>query len=175
MKSLKHWSLLGILFSLILSFNGFGQKATYNDVLSKKIKGSINTYESKDGQTFRIGDTLTLGQATKNGEYAFIKQNAGLSYEPLPSNAASSQVVIKKMTARYKTLTINTTKPQGYVFALWINNLEGALSVGEIKSNVMTSDEALAELKKWKSKLDLEIISQEEYNAKKDELMKYIK
>ena len=55
----------------------------------------------------------------------------------------------------------------GYVFALWVNNFEGALSVGYRKQ--------LDELKKWKSKLDLEIISQEEYNAKKDELMKYIK
>lgn len=101
--------------------------------------------------------------------------NPILSYEPLPNNAGGSQIVIKRMSARFKKLTIVTTKPQGYIFALWVNNFEGALSSGEIKSNVMTSDEALEELKKYKSKLDLELITQEEYDAKKKELAKFIK
>lgn len=39
----------------------------------------------------------------------------------------------------------------------------------------ITSDEAITELKKFKDKLDLELITQEEYNAKKLELSKYIK
>lgn len=39
----------------------------------------------------------------------------------------------------------------------------------------MTSDEALAELKKTKDKLDLGIITQEQYDTKKSELLKYIK
>ena len=36
------------------------------------------------------------------------------------------------------------------------------------------SDDAISELKKWKDKLDLELISQEEYDKKKNELRKYI-
>lgn len=167
---------LSVSLILLVSFNiSIAQKATYNDVFSKKIKGAITTYVSRDGQTFKVGDTLTLGLSTGNKSYEFIKQNAGLSYEPLPNNASSSQVIIKRMNARFKQLTIVTTKPQGYVFALFVNNFEGALSNGEIKSNIMTSDQALAELKKWKSKLDLEIITQEEYDAKKKELMTFIK
>lgn len=39
----------------------------------------------------------------------------------------------------------------------------------------ITSDEAISELKKYKDKLDLELITQEEYDAKKLELSKYIK
>lgn len=39
---------------------------------------------------------------------------------------------------------------------------------------VMTSDEALTELKKSKEKLDLELITQEEYNKVKEELKQYI-
>lgn len=51
----------------------------------------------------------------------------------------------------------------------------------EIYENIMTtrvnkesSDRALQELEKWKKKLDLQIITQEEYDKKKEELMKYI-
>ncbi|MBO4738223.1 MAG: SHOCT domain-containing protein [Bacteroidales bacterium] len=33
---------------------------------------------------------------------------------------------------------------------------------------------AIQELKKWKEKLDLQVISQEEYDAKKKELMQYM-
>lgn len=38
-----------------------------------------------------------------------------------------------------------------------------------------TNDEALAELKRFKEKLDLQLITQEEYDKKKAELMKYIR
>lgn len=38
-----------------------------------------------------------------------------------------------------------------------------------------TSDEALSELKRFKEKLDLQLITQDEYDKKKAELMKYIK
>ena len=45
----------------------------------------------------------------------------------------------------------------------------------KLQSTEMTSDEAIAELKKYKDKLYLELITQDEYNAKKAELAKYIK
>ena len=37
-----------------------------------------------------------------------------------------------------------------------------------------TSNEAIEELKKWKEKLDLQLISQEDYEKKKTELSKFI-
>ena len=46
--------------------------------------------------------------------------------------------------------------------------------MGKSKPDQMTSEKALEELKAWKSKLDLELITQDEYNAKKQELSKYI-
>lgn len=58
-------------------------------------------------------------------------------------------------------------------------NFEEALATSEIltKANPddAASEAALQELKKWKEKLDLQIITQEEYDAKKAELMKMIK
>lgn len=42
------------------------------------------------------------------------------------------------------------------------------------QSQDLTSEEAIKELEKWKKKLDLQIITQEEYDKKKEELMKFI-
>lgn len=39
----------------------------------------------------------------------------------------------------------------------------------------MSSDDALKELKKEKDKLDLGLITEEEFNKRKEELIKYIK
>ncbi len=52
---------------------------------------------------------------------------------------------------------------------------ENAITTGEIKGTGLTSDEALAELKKAKDKLELGIITQEECNQKKAELQPFIK
>jgi hypothetical protein len=54
-------------------------------------------------------------------------------------------------------------------------NIEDAITVGEVKSFGMSSDEALAALKKAKDKLDLGLISQEEYDKIKAELTPFIK
>jgi hypothetical protein len=52
---------------------------------------------------------------------------------------------------------------------------ENALSTGEVKGFGMTSDDALAALKKAKDKLELGIRTQEEYEKIKADLVKYIK
>jgi len=54
-------------------------------------------------------------------------------------------------------------------FVLLFDNLIPAGNIG------YTNDEALAELKRFKEKLDLQLITQDEYDKKKTELMKYIR
>lgn len=164
---------VSILLSII-ALSSYGQSATYNDVITKKVKGRVTHYTTQNGQEFTIGDTLTLGVSFRNEKYDYIMQNAGIEYYSLPNMASGSVVVIKKIKIQSKSVIVTTTKPQGFVYSLMVMNFENALVNGEIKSNIMTSDEALAELKKWKDKLNLEIISQEEYNAKKEELVALI-
>ena len=53
--------------------------------------------------------------------------------------------------------------------------IEDAITVGEVDSGVMSSDEALTELKKAKDKLDLGLITQEEFEKIKLELAPIIK
>lgn len=47
--------------------------------------------------------------------------------------------------------------------------------LGETDDGSMSRDEALRELRKWKDILELELITQEEYDKKKEELKVYIK
>jgi hypothetical protein len=149
--------------------------ANYNEVISKQKKGQIDKYITQKGEEFKVGDTITIGVAFRNEQFDFIQQNAGISYYPLQNTASNSKVVIKSMNIKSKIVVVNTTKPQGYVYGLLIVNFESALLNGEVMSKIMSSDEALSELKKCKDKLDLGLISEEEYKKKKEELSKYIK
>jgi hypothetical protein len=53
-------------------------------------------------------------------------------------------------------------------------SIEKAIEVGEVVTDGYSSDKALAELKKAKDKLDLGLITIEEFEALKAELSKYI-
>jgi len=150
------------------------QVATYDEVISKKKKGTINYYIAQSGEEFKVGDTLMIGMASNANTFASLLQNAGISYYQLQSNAASSYVIIKRMKATSKTLNIYTTKPQGYVYPLIIR-IEAALMTGEVVTKLITSDDALEELKYAKDKLDLGIITLEEYEIVKADLIQYIK
>jgi hypothetical protein len=163
------------MFFLKLSLSFAQTTATYDEVINKMKKGQIDKYITQNGEEFEVGDTILLGVAFRNEQFDFILQNAGISYYPLPNTASNSEVVIKKMAIGARTLIVNTTKPQGFVYGLVIQNFESALINGEVKSSVMSSDQAMSELKKWKDKLDLGLISQEEYDKKKEELIKFIK
>lgn len=170
--------MMMILIVIFLGFSATAQgqvTATYDDVITKRKKGRFSTYIANSGEIFKVGDTLTLGVAHRNEQFDFIYQNAGIEFYPLPNTAAGSKVVIKKIRGASKLCYVYTTKPQGFVYGLLISNFDGAVSNGEVLSKIMTSDQALEELKKWKSKLDLEIITQAEYDEKKSELMKIIK
>lgn len=76
-----------------------------------------------------------------------------------------------KSSGEYKEGLYNTAKP---TLETTLNGLLNSYYL-KISSTDMTSNEAVAELKKYKEKLDLELITQEEYNNKKQELSKFIK
>lgn len=167
----KIFLILVILLSIIRVFS---QTATYNDVLANK-KGTYTEFISSTNESFKVGDTLTIGLPFRNENFDYIYQNAGIAFYPIPSNASGSRVLIKKIQISKKVLFVNTTKPNGYVYGLLITNFEEAIKQGEIKTSFLNSEEALKQLKAEKDKLDLGIITQEQYDIKKAELVKYIK
>ncbi len=165
--------LIALLFVSISSISQ-AQNATFADVQANKIKGSVYSYTAESGERFAVGDTITLGFPNRNEAFDVIVQDAGLSFYPVTSSASGSQVVIKAIKVRTKLVYVKTTSPAGLVYGLAIQNFEVALANGEVKRKQMTSDEALSELKKAKDKLDLEVITQEEYNKIKDKLVPFI-
>ena len=173
--------ILGAL--LLLSMVSFSQSVTYQDLQNGSISAYSGTYESytsKDGSVYKVGDKIQFGLPSGvNGKFVTIsKMDIMLNQYPVGSEAVNTSAEIKK-------IRVGGTKRSGYKIAFQtkgmtgIDNyfmfLEDGISTGEIKSFGMTSDEALIELKKFKDKLDLGLITQEEFDKKKEELIKFIK
>jgi len=95
---------------------------------------------------------LTLTLRDKDGKIIFSSSKEGMCVASLKCdfNRASDKIIqqISSLNYYFKPTPINEKR--------------------------YTSDEALQELERWKRKLDLQIITQEEYDQKKAELMKYI-
>ncbi|MGI9190901.1 MAG: hypothetical protein ACR2IL_02190 [Chitinophagaceae bacterium] len=160
----------------MISNSVFSQNiATYNDVITKIKKGAIDQYVTQSGEVFKVGDTIKLGTAFRNDYFDNVYQNAGIQLFPLSTAASYGNVIIKKIRIEMKIVVVNTSKPEGLVYGLTISNLETVLKNGEVKSKIMSSDDALTELKKWKEKLELGLINEEDFKRKKGELSQYIK
>jgi len=180
------------------------EQKSAKELTGKKIGGDITSYVASDGVTYTVGSTITYGYPTNGKYYLYFKDvtaswvNAFAEDEKASSadrradreaaerveNRAGGVATIKKI----QCLPIDgfNKATSGCKIYLVLNrgglactNFEEAIATKEIVSKAnpedVASDAALEELKKWKEKLDLQIITQEEYDAKKAELMKYIK
>jgi hypothetical protein len=159
----------------------FAQEVKFEDVQNATVtSGQFTSYIAKDGSTYKVGDKVSFGTPSGvNGKFVTIT-NMDIAGNVFPVGAGAINTV-----AEIKKIRIAGNKRSGYKVAFQtkgvtgIDNyfffLEDAIQVGEIKSFGMTSDQALAALKKAKDKLDLGLITQEEYDKTKQELSKYIK
>jgi hypothetical protein len=175
--------LIIILIFCFIGLKTTGQTATFDQIAKKEVRGNISEYITKNGVVFRIGDTLRVGYPFRNQTFVHILKTsdvamsgiAGTQPTPLTSTISGQLAVIKKMKGYQRKLFVETFGV-GESVALSINNFEEAFTTGEIiLPNYLTSEEALRQLKNEKDKLDLGLITKEEYNNKKDELGKYIK
>jgi hypothetical protein len=182
MKKTILFLAIGLLSNFI-----FAQEATentgvnYNEVKADGItRGSFQSYVSKDGSVYKVGDKIQFGSPSgTNGKFVTIQKMdiAGNVYV-VGAEALNTSAEIKKIrvggTSRAGYKVSFQTKGMTGVdnYFLWI---EDAIQVGEVKSFGMTSDEALAELKKAKDKLDLGLITTQEFEDKKKELTPFIK
>jgi len=165
---------LSLLTNLIVA-----QQITFEDVKSGgDIKGKYTSYIASDGFVYDVGKNIDLGIGSgNNGIFTTITCIDIMgNILPVPSNAMNRSFEIKSMRVTGSTR-------QGYkmniiskgIIGTYVIIVEDGISVGEIKSKGMTSDKAMIELKKAKDKLDLGVITQEEYDKIKIELLKYIK
>lgn len=169
---------------MLVSVLSFGQARQMSyDTIQKysnnhlKLKGSIiyDEYLSKDGYLYKVGDAIKINKPIAGDKFSFVTDR-------FSQIQASSMMIGKDMVI--KNIIVTGFKNTGYELCMTINNpmtaeyilkFESAINSREIMSKGMTSDEALIELKKTKDKLDLGLISNEEFEAKKTELVKFIK
>jgi hypothetical protein len=172
---------LVLVFFAFLSFSVFSQDIKYSDLIDNNVKKNTlkayKSYLSKDDLYFKSGDTIQAGISSSDREFAYINLQG------------SETVQLKKSESGIKMIIVNFwivgSKKTGYQAeaicktGLWTTKyhviLENAIASGEIKTSLLTSDDALAKLKKAKEKLDLGLITQEEFDKLKSELKKYVK
>lgn len=168
--------LLPILFGFSSLF--YAQECKFSEMNNVKERGKCTSYEGSDGYVYKVGDKITIGVPSSNKTFAFIDLSSGLSVEPLYAKSSGDEVEIKKIyiAGTQRTGYYASFETKGMtVFHHYFIKVEKALDTGELKPNGVSSDVALSELKKAKEKLDLGLMSQDDYDKKKEELSKYIK
>lgn len=176
------------LLMLLISVTCFSQVIKFSELTNERAdREDFKTYISKDGATYNVGDTIhILSPSQSNGEFAAISSRIegdnSFTIYPVENYMENNNKIIQSIFAT----SGNASRPSNVIFHfkekadysetkfLYYVDIEKAIKLGEVKAFGMTSDEALSELKKAKDKLDLQIISQKEYDAIKSNLVKYI-
>jgi hypothetical protein len=171
-------SILLISFCSILN----AQVITFQEVseATKRIKGKFTEYHCENGEIFKIGDMITLGMPL-NGSNAFVKvvESNGFSTPTFPTTQSSG------FKSEIKKLVVGGSKRNGYeVIAVgktsigltsYYISIEAAMNNGEIETSIMTRAQAIAKLKESKDLLDLDMITQKEYDVLKEKLTPIIR
>jgi hypothetical protein len=166
-------------FLTIAASTVVGQEIKFAELASAQ-RGEFTSYLGSDGAVYKIGDRIKIGVPSSNKTFAFITEGDGfiIPITNLYASSSGTETEIKK-------IFVMGNKRAGYSVSFRTKGLTGlsnytiqfenALSTGEIKGFGFSSDDALAQLKKGKDKLDLGLITQEEFDKLKAELTKYIK
>jgi hypothetical protein len=145
---------------------------------------NLAEYTASNGVTYYVNGILTFGLGSlPNGNFKYAKHGGAMALLSYDRSKGRDQSCISKDYAGTSSLIkiIESTEYNGKdVITIILKtqsirvDVENAISCGEIDGG-MTEDQALIQLKKEKHKLDLNLITQDQYNAKKAELSKYIK
>jgi len=134
-----------------------------------------------DGLLVKVGDTLKLGIAIGGKYFSYISEYdilAGTTDVKLDAQYSGNNCIIKRIYVAGSSRAGYSAYMQfkgPWALSMYIFPFEAAVSSGEIIiPNFYTSDLALSELKKAKDKLDLGIITSDEYNRIRAELIKFI-
>lgn len=172
--------LIVILLMIVTGLNA--QSLKYSDVNTVGKSDGYTSYISKDGTLYKIGDTLKINKpASGNGLFIYIK-TLFMMKSPANQRESGRLSIIKEINVITGNSQIWGNK-SGYIVEIrgsgagytYIINFEDAIAVGEVRGLGLSSDEALTQLKKSKDKLDLGLITSEQYEKIKTDLAKFIK
>ena len=171
---------------------------------SKNYKNGmdIKVYVASDKNSYKVGDTIILGNPTGEGQSAFSKKR---NFEYLFYGKPAGVLLkgVRKIEEQYKDYKLTIEKIQlnkglgleNYVFFyvkplknsdftvldtyITVTMVDNAITKGEIRplksTRPMTREEAVELLKKKKEELDLEIITKEEFDKIREQLTPIIK
>lgn len=187
--------LLLLTITLIVGFAMNAQVLTYEQVNNAQKRGDINKeqiteYISEDGTSFKIGDVLKVDKPS-NGQIFSSMTMRMTTLEMLALNPEEQKNfdynvyarTIAKTALKIKSFVIEGDKKKGFSIAANLDGvghniqvrIEYGIEIGEIGEHKMTSEEAMTQLKSEKDKMDLGLITSEEYNLRKAALVKFIK
>jgi len=161
---------------LFLSLESFAQLVTYEEFKKaknpKKVK--LKAYKASNGQVFKIGDKITIGQPSmRNDQYLNVVRNDLGTLKRISVGMKGFQAEIKKFRIygrkRIGYNVVAVTKTPDGLSNLWVE-IEPAIKNGEIETTGLNRKQAIAKLKESKELFDLGMISKEEYEKIKKEL-----
>jgi hypothetical protein len=176
---MKHYTLTALLLITIFQFS-FGQQVKFSELSKEPNGGPFKSYIASDGAEYKIGDRIKIGIPSNNKTFSYIEEGDGifLPITNLSTNYSGHETEIKR-------IWVSGNDRSGYFVKFrtkgdsGISNytimFEKALETGEVKGFGKSSDQALTELKKAKDKLDLGLITQDEFNKLRTDLGKFIK
>lgn len=164
--------------------------ATVLLIFITKANAQITEFVGFDSMKYKIGDKIKMGKAMGGqSEFSWVLQYTQDDVSTLrkPKSAAFDSLVVVGITENTKFNDYNvkchyyylTNSRDSYMTYSFVFNK--AIESGEVVSKNSkfivhpTSEQALEQIKKAKEKLDLGIITKEEYDAKVNELKQYIK
>lgn len=179
------------------------EKMTYEDTQNyeqyvKFKRGNLKEFITSNKTSISVGDTLTLGKpfviSSDKDSYSYSGLIAGkisgigsLLSENLSTDYKNEKVIVKKLSyyhlgSKKKPISIIIYfKPLHGAFGMNANayctDLNLAIKRGELISGKtpMTKEKAISLLKEAKSELNLGILTQKEFDLKKESLLKIIK
>jgi hypothetical protein len=175
---MKHKLIAVFLFTLCAPIL-LAQEIKHSDLATAQ-RGEFTSYLGSDGAVYKIGNRLKIGVPSSNKTFAYITEGDGILLPITNLTAASSGT-----ETEIKKIYVAGNKRAGYSVAFRTKGLTGlsnytiqfenALATKEVRGFGLSSDDALEQLKKAKDKLGLGIITQEEYDNIKANLVKFIK
>jgi hypothetical protein len=175
---------------MIISLSSFAQQINFEQVKAIKERkeipnDDITQYTASNGSIIKIGDKFRINRP-EGGAKTFVsitnKRTALQGFDPKFIETVNTSMSNTDITV--KSIYIIGSRKLGFKTLAELrtcdlcNNLlvdiELAIETKEIRTNGMTSEEAISLLKSEKEKLDLGIITQSEFDSKKAELIKYI-
>lgn len=174
-----------LILSVAIATTTFAQTLTYEQAVNStdpknELLKSYEAYTASDGHTYAVGDDITIGVPSSNKTCAFLTSELAM-FAGGPTGVAASWSGYKM---KIKSIGIDRNKKRGATVAMRcylaglggiLVKFENALAAGEIVSEGMTRDKALEEIKKAKDMLELELITQHEFDSIKTECVKYLK